>query len=154
MTEETVFQGPALKYREDLVFLSEQFLLVINNYRTALKQVYLEEDPDDNKKKNLEQIRGQLLEIYNDVMILSGGVIDDIVKEKNKIEILDDKIAELKSKFKIENDNLNNILDQGRAANPRRLDVRNEMRKDYYMEIFYIIAITYGGTYIYHYFKK
>jgi hypothetical protein len=152
--EETVFQGPALKYREDLVFLSEQFLLVINNYRTALKQVYLEEDPDDNKKKYLNQIKVQLTEIYNNVMILSAGVIDNIVKEKNKIEKLDNQIADLKSKFKTENIKLNNILDQGKAANPRRLDVRNQMRKSYYMDIFYILAITCGGTYIYSYFKN
>jgi hypothetical protein len=87
-------------------------------------------------------------------MILSAGVIDNIVKEKNKIEKLDNQIADLKSKFKTENIKLNNILDQGKAANPRRLDVRNQMRKSYYMDIFYILAITCGGTYIYSYFKN
>lgn len=154
MTDVTIFQGAALKYREDLAFLLEQFLVVVGQYRAALKQVYLEEDPDDNKKKNLDNIATQLLEIYNDVMILSGGVVDNIIKEKNKIEILDNKIKELKTRFKTENGKLNNILDQGRAANPRRLDARDVMRKSYYMDIFYVLAITCGGTYIYSYFKN
>ena len=154
MTDVTIFQGAALKYREDLAFLLEQFFVLVDQYRTALKQVYLEEDPDDNKKKMLGSIAIQLRDIYKDVFILSGSVVDNIIKEKNKVEILDKKIKELKTRFKTENGKLNNILDQGRAANPRRLDAREVMRRSYYMDIFYVLAITCGGTYIYSYFKN
>jgi len=154
MIEANVLQEPALKYREDLIFLTEQFFLIINNYKVALKQVYLEEDVDNDKKHNLEQIRGQLSEIYRDVMILSGNIIDSIVKEKEKIEELDNRIADLKLKFNAENKSLNDILSKGNAANPMRLDARKEMRKSYYMEIFYAVAITCGGGYLYSYFKN
>ena len=67
MTDVTIFQGAALKYREDLAFLLEQFFVLVDQYRNALKQVYLEEDPDDNKKKMLDSIAIQLRDIYKDV---------------------------------------------------------------------------------------
>lgn len=142
----------AIKHREDLEIIAERFLLVVNRYRGILKQVYLEEASDDKKNK-LETKPTELLKIYNDTIVLSSKIIDGIVKETGNVEVLDENIRQLKRESTIEGDNLNNILGQGRAANPRRLDARRSMRTDYFMEIFYIGAILYGSKYIYSFWK-
>lgn len=154
MTKTTTLQEPALKYREKLIFLTEQFFLIINNYKVALTQVYLEEDVNNEKKQKLDKIRDQLNAIYKDVLTLSSNIVDSIIDERDKVELLDNRIADLKLQFKAENKNLNDILGKGNAANPMRLDARKEMRKSYYMEIFYVVAITCGGGYLYSYFKN
>ena len=147
-----MLENIAIKYREDLDIISGQFLLVVNTYRGILKQVYLEESSDD-KKRQLETKPTELLKIYNDTIVLSSKIIDGIVKEMANVAVLDENIKQLKQESTIEGDNLNNILDQGRAANPRRLDARRSMRTDYFMEIFYLGAILYGSKYLYSFWK-
>jgi hypothetical protein len=147
-------ENVALKYRENLGFLSERFLLVINKYRGILKQVYLEEDNDNSKKNILGTKPSELRTIYNDTIFLSRMVIDGIIKEMANVETLDENIGQLKKEYEVEGENLNNAFDQGRGANPRRLDARKYMRRDYFMELFYISAITYGSVYIYSFMKR
>lgn len=147
-------ENVALRYRENLDLLAERFLLVINKYRGVLKQVYLEEDDNNSKKNNLGTKPNELHIIYNDTIVLSSKIVDGVVKEIANVEALDKNINQLKREFKVEGENINNALDQGRSANPRRLDARKSMRKDFFMDIFYIGAITYGSIYLYSFWKK
>tara|TARA_B110000046_G_scaffold93228_1_gene101204 strand:+ start:1382 stop:1834 length:453 start_codon:yes stop_codon:yes gene_type:complete len=147
-------ENVAVNYREDLGFLAERFLLGINKYRGILKQVYLEEDNDNSNKHILGTKPNELLNIYNSTIMLSVEIVDNIVKEMAKVEELDKNIINLKREFEVEGENRNNAFDQGRAANPRRLDTRNAMRRDYFMDMFYISAITYGSVYIYSFMNS
>lgn len=144
----------AIKYKEDLQFLSDLFLNTIKDYKVAIKRAYLEEDIQGDKKNELNNISNRFLDIYKDTMILSEKVVNGILKEKKDVEELDKKINKLKIEFNNENNKLNNMLDNGRAANPRRLDARTSMRKSYFMDIFYLSAITGGIGYLYYYYKN
>jgi len=130
----------------------QKFQILIGNYRTALKQLYLEDNGDNTT--NTENIERRLQKVYADTFLISSQINSDIMKNNGKIQSLDEYLNKLKQQVDAKNTELAEIRDSGLAAIPREHYIREHTIKSYFIAAYYITASSLALYFIVKYFKK